>query len=61
MGQKSDGKLMQEAQTYLQEDRLKIINWLTLHLDTLREKINKKDSNLWNQIETKIRSQSFLM
>jgi hypothetical protein len=39
MGQRSDGRLMQDAQTHLQEDRLKIINWLTLHLDTLKERL----------------------
>jgi ribonuclease HI len=61
MGKRSDGRLMQDAQSHLKEDRLKIINWLTLHLDTLKEEINAYDSNLWSQIETKIRSQSFLM
>ena len=48
MGKRSDGRLMQDAQSHLKEDRLKIINWLTLHLDTLKEKIHTNNSNLWS-------------
>jgi hypothetical protein len=47
--------IFQDAQTHLKELRFKIINWLTLHLNTLKAEIHTNDSNKCSQIETKIR------
>ena len=59
MGRRSDARLMKDAQTHLKEERVNVTNWLILHQETMKAETDNYDSNLWGQIETRIRSQSF--
>ena len=52
---------MKDAQTHLKEERVNITNWLIFHEETMKAETDNYDSNLWGQIETRIRSQSFHM
>jgi hypothetical protein len=61
MGRRLDVRLMKDAQTNLKEERLNITNWLIIHHKAMKAETDNFNPNLWDQIETRIRSQSFHM